>query len=39
MEFVKFLAEKQDHFWGFLLTLIVVGTIVHECIKEIRRKK
>jgi hypothetical protein len=38
-EFLDFIGQDSDHFWGFILVLLIVGGTLRETAKYIFRRK
>lgn len=38
-EFLDYVGQDENHFWGFILVLLIVGGTIRETAKYIFRKK
>lgn len=38
-EFVEFISQDENHFWGFILILLIVGGTIRETAKYIFKRK
>jgi len=38
-EFIEFISQNGNHFWGFILVLLIVGGTLREITKHIFRRK
>jgi hypothetical protein len=39
MEFIKFIAQDAEHFWGFVLVLVIILSGIVEILKTIFKRK